>query len=550
MTNSQTAERADEQTTTAGTTVVGHLDDFPEGAMKVVRVGERRVLMIRTAKGLFALDNACPHQGYGLALGDLTESTVTCLWHNWKFKVDTGACEVGEEAVTSHHVRIGENGAVSVSLQSASVSDLLPRLHTSLRSAIDRNYTGQMARDVVRLLQNSANPGELVWSAVEWGAPRSEWGWGHSIAMATDCLTIATRRQGIDCALPVVQALSGIAEEQRGEQVMTLPDPIAVDPRLRAEQFRQAVEREETSHAQAILRGALLDGAPTDEIRAWLISASTDHMLSYGHGAIYVQKAFELLDHLGWERADTVLGHLVPAIVYGTREDRLPYMKPFMRAVAGYDRDSIEVLTNTSVGRDSELIDLLLNSHDRTAFLRRAMVLARDGVSVDSLLDHAVEVVSERMLRYNTAEDFELADDFGWLDMTHGITFANAARWQWHHHPGPDTFRQALFALWLAHWTGRHEWHTTIGPRVNFDEVGPAGNLTEEALTDRSGSFIVAAHAVKLSVAAEIEGARAGSDLPLLATARFLRTPKMERFVARNVVEATEFLTGRKKRDA
>ena len=40
---------------------------------------------------------------------------------------------------------------------------------------------------------------------------------------------------------------------------------------------------------------------------------------------------------IGWERAATVLPHLVPTIVYGTREDKLPYMRPFMKALAGVD---------------------------------------------------------------------------------------------------------------------------------------------------------------------------------------------------------------------
>ena len=61
----------------------------------------------------------------------------------------------------------------------------------------------------------------------------------------------------------------------------------------------------------------------------------SDHHLSYGHGAIYSQKAFELLDMIGWERAGTVLPYLVPTLVYGTREDKLPYMRPFMKALTG-----------------------------------------------------------------------------------------------------------------------------------------------------------------------------------------------------------------------
>ena len=59
---------ADPGTRNAVTEVVGHTDDFAVGDMKMAKVGERRIAVIRTAGGIHALDNACPHQGYGLVV--------------------------------------------------------------------------------------------------------------------------------------------------------------------------------------------------------------------------------------------------------------------------------------------------------------------------------------------------------------------------------------------------------------------------------------------------------------------------------------------------
>ena len=50
---------------------VAHLDDLPEGTMRMVRVDERRVCLVRTSTGVHALDNACPHEGYGLTQGSV-----------------------------------------------------------------------------------------------------------------------------------------------------------------------------------------------------------------------------------------------------------------------------------------------------------------------------------------------------------------------------------------------------------------------------------------------------------------------------------------------
>jgi hypothetical protein len=237
-------------------------------------------------------------------------------------------------------------------------------------------------------------------------------------------------------------------------------------------------------------------------------------------------------------------------------------MKPFIRALGTHNLSALTYRAREAettgpgefdpVAVTAALNAALLNSSDRTDFLHEAITLVTNGLGVHQLLDLTVMAVSERMLRFREADDLDLSDDFGWLDMSHGLTFANAARWQWDAAPGPDTLRQALFALWLAHWTGRHEWHTDIGQR-HVPTVGDietaSSNLIHASLTDGSGSFIVAAHAIKTSVAARDEARRTGSLLPLQATHRFVHARKMERFVARSVTEATEFLTGKKSRD-
>ncbi|NIR35588.1 MAG: Rieske 2Fe-2S domain-containing protein, partial [Actinobacteria bacterium] len=43
---------------------VGRVDDLGIGEMRMARVGDRRVVVARTDSGTYALDNACPHQGY------------------------------------------------------------------------------------------------------------------------------------------------------------------------------------------------------------------------------------------------------------------------------------------------------------------------------------------------------------------------------------------------------------------------------------------------------------------------------------------------------
>src|SRR5688500_16536621 len=96
-------------------TPVGAVGELPLDTLRMVRAGGRRVLLVRTETGVHALDNACPHQGYGLVQGELSGDTVTCQWHNWKFRVTDGQCVLGEEDVAAHAVRI-EDGQVLVGI--------------------------------------------------------------------------------------------------------------------------------------------------------------------------------------------------------------------------------------------------------------------------------------------------------------------------------------------------------------------------------------------------------------------------------------------------
>jgi nitrite reductase/ring-hydroxylating ferredoxin subunit len=530
------------------------IDDIAVGTMKMVKVDGHRVCLVRTGDGLHAIDHACPHEGYGLTQGALDGDLLTCAWHNWKFRVSDGTCVQGEESVRSHPVTVADDGAVQVTINRPDPAQLRPQLLVSLRRGIESDYTGQVARDVVRLLQVDANPGELIWEAIAHGAPRAEFGWGHSVASATDCLSMIDLYEGDQRALPIVQGIMGIAETERDRPVNPLPDP-TMSSAATAQAFRMAIEAERTADAQACVLAAIERGDGADDLRPWFTTVVSDHHLSYGHGAIYTQKAFELLDMIGWERAATVLPHLVPTLVYGTREDKLPYMRPFMKALAGADLSALSGLAPVDGwSDDGTLLDALLGEQ-RTAPVEATFAALRTGASVDDVLDVVVQAVSERMLRYDVAGEFEFADDFGWLDITHGLTYANAVRWH-HRHAverdggtSPDLLRLVLFTTFLAQWTGRHEWHTKVAER---DEVEPlastpqayAAELQRQSLLDGTTAFIVHAHAVKTSRAAAMEAERSGSTLPLDAAARFLAAPKLERFVAATVARSIDFLNG------
>lgn len=78
-----------------GPIVVAPRGELKEGQMKLVRVGDRRVVLARTDTGYAAFDDRCTHRGASLADGVLIGSTVQCLWHGSRFDCVSGKATCG-----------------------------------------------------------------------------------------------------------------------------------------------------------------------------------------------------------------------------------------------------------------------------------------------------------------------------------------------------------------------------------------------------------------------------------------------------------------------
>ena len=193
-------------------TVVGHLDDLAVAAMKMVKVDGHRICLVRTSEGVFALDQACPHEGYGLTTGELDGDLITCAWHNWKFRVTDGACVLGEENVRTYPVDVAADGTLSVEFSVPDPTELRPQLLTSLRRGTRRLCRAGVARHRPAAARRR-QPGRTDLGGGRLRGAARQFGWGHAIASLTDCLSMVDQYDDDDRALPIVQAIAGVAEQ-------------------------------------------------------------------------------------------------------------------------------------------------------------------------------------------------------------------------------------------------------------------------------------------------------------------------------------------------
>ena len=75
--------------------VIDTPEDLDVDQMRLLKVGDRRLVLARTHEGWAAFDDHCTHRGGSLAGGVLIDGTVQCLWHGSQFDVKTGKFQCG-----------------------------------------------------------------------------------------------------------------------------------------------------------------------------------------------------------------------------------------------------------------------------------------------------------------------------------------------------------------------------------------------------------------------------------------------------------------------
>ncbi|MDQ3867710.1 MAG: Rieske 2Fe-2S domain-containing protein [Actinomycetota bacterium] len=63
----------------------------------VVALAGKEIALFRVEGAVYAVENACPHEGNPLVQGDVAGTTLTCAYHLWRFDLETGACLSGDE---------------------------------------------------------------------------------------------------------------------------------------------------------------------------------------------------------------------------------------------------------------------------------------------------------------------------------------------------------------------------------------------------------------------------------------------------------------------
>ena len=517
------------------------LSKLEDGSCKLFRTSGKQIALFRRADTIFACNNRCPHEGYPLSEGDLDgDCVLTCNWHNWKFKLDSGENLYGGDRLRVYPVEV-RGDEVWVDLAEQPLAARVAEIMLRFREAYDDNDYQRMARELARLAQVGADPLDAVRSAIRWSHDYMEFGWTHAYAATADWLVLYGE-DGVDAERQLVCLLESVAhmadDTLREERYPYPEDSSDYDE----ERFVDAIDREDEAAAVACMRGALGAKFPFDDIERGLSRAALLHYNDFGHSIIYVAKAGRLIDSLGPDIAEPLLLSLTRSLVYTRREDRIPEFRRYADALSSWGRGEGRAKDGGAPEMGAWRKLGINKSLDLTASFSNAPA----GELHRALLGAAAANMLAYDLEQQDKVNIPISDNIGWLDFTHGITFSSAVRMQCEKYP--ELWPAGL--LQIACFIGRNAAFTLREPDLGswrVDDTDEFFAQTVTALHDHNCSeFIVSAHLLKtvLAARAEISAGVPAEVRDHLAAAinRFLNSPLKRKQARRTAHQALKFV--------
>jgi nitrite reductase/ring-hydroxylating ferredoxin subunit len=513
------------------------LDRLERDGRTVAKIGKRQIALFRTENGILACNNRCPHEGYPLREGSLDGACIlTCNWHNWKFDLKTGENLTGGDALRTYATKV-EAGEIWIDIVEPPAAERQAQALANLKEAFDDEAYDRMARELARFAKAGGDPVEAVGHAISWSHDRLEFGTVHAYPAAAGWLRLHDESNDPEMRLIcLLEAIGYMADVAAGKEVYAYPE--AASPWDEGA-FLAAIEAEDEAGAIARIRGALEAGLGFAELEHALSAAALAHYQDFGHSLIYAVHTGRLIRRLGRSVELPLLLALVRSLVAASREDLIPEFRAYARAVEAFPAFGANGTPPESARFRGRSVKETLGA------VREAAAETAPETLYHALLGAAAEDMLMFDTSWSTRTDSSYTDNVGWLDFTHGLTFANAVRQQCSRYP--ELWPAGL--LQIACFTGRNAGYVTKdvdgGWRVGDRDAFYADCIRR--ISDHGEDrYLLAAHFLKTFLAVREEVA---AGLPveieastLAALNRFLNAPLKRKHVRRTAHQALDFV--------
>ena len=409
---------------------VASLETLRRDRFKLVAANGRTVAVFFDQGSVFAVDNRCPHMGFPLNRGTVKDGILTCHWHHAKFDL-AGGCTFDPFAddVTSFRtlVRDGEVWLDPTPIE----EDRHDHWTRKLDESLEQNLRLVIAKSVIGLHQLDG-PNEIVRRTALFGVRNRRGGWSAGLSILTTMANVLPVLDEADRPRALYHALVHTARSTAGQPANFDLEPLRTletRPERYVDWFRRFVEVRSNSAAERALLTALHIGVPREIAANIVFGACTDHLfLDTGHVLDFANKAFELLEHIGWEHAGEILASVIPSLVSAQRmEETSAWRHPVaIPDLLGNVYEELDALIERGGGKlhrwdgHAELAQQILDG-EVTDTIERMADLVEQGVPLTKLSVAVAYAAALRLVHFRITNEFN-----DWDTVHHSLTYANA----------------------------------------------------------------------------------------------------------------------------
>ena len=410
---------------------VGSVDEIRNRGCAVVTGAGHTIAVFAKGNGFAAVDNRCPHMGFPLDRGTVKNGILTCHWHHARFDLASGGTfDPFADDVRSFPVTVIDE-TVYVD-PNPPEHDPVKRWSKRLQEGMEDNIRLVIAKSVLGLNSSSAEYRTPLTIGAVFGTTYSNDGWGPALSMMTCTANFLHHLEPEDRPRALYQGIRQVAGECAGRPPRFVVEPLPTGetrPEIFKQWFRDFIEVRDTDGAERVLRTAIDLDISQHEIHDIIFAAATDRVyIDGGHVVDFCNKAFELLDHVGWDHAGQVLTSLVRGMATARRSEELnSWRNPIDLASMVWEaRNGLPELWAQSECRrgdwdDEETVANVILEDDPAATILALNDAIRGGATEGQLGSAVAYAAFLRMARFHTS------NEFGDWDTVHNtLTAANA----------------------------------------------------------------------------------------------------------------------------
>ncbi len=403
--------------------------EIPEEGVIAVNVAGQPIALAKSNGKIFAVDNRCPHMGYPLNRGSVQDGILICHWHHAMFDLASGCTfHPFADDVQAYPIDVRE-GSVYVNV-GANGADAVARWKIRLREGLEQSINLILAKSVIALRSLKTAPDAVVEVGALYGARGRRAGWGPAMTILTCMANVAEKLTDADKVLALYQGLLHVSSETSASAPRIPLTRLETETHSLAQLktwFRYFIEVRNADGAERTILTAISQGATPAQICDMMVTAATDHFYrDGGHTLDFINKAFELLERIGWEKANEVIPTLVGMLASSSRaEEQNRWRSPidFVPVLRGIF-DELEAIIESGKGKQwngSEALTETLLGDNPLETIDALKAAFQEGATLTGLTQTLASAAALRIARFHTKNEFG-----DWIAVLHTYTYANA----------------------------------------------------------------------------------------------------------------------------